>query len=176
MHKITNLYKFGLESLILQENGERKNTLVALLWAYCLCFQMHNKRLQLTSFNIWVRITSFSKTTLFQRELFLTMFYTINSSLSFYANNYLLFWVIIPLVSSAFDQSIFTIPLPSSSNPTPPPLQPHSTPSDSTNRCAQFKNVNPFITSLAVIRWRAYTEREVIVTSPPECERNIARQ
>ena len=50
--------------------------------------------------NSW-KFTSFSKTTLLQREPFLTMFYTINSSIacyqvSFYAKNYFEY-----LVSSA---------------------------------------------------------------------------
>ena len=48
---------------------------------YFLCFQMHNKKLHLKSFIIWVRQkTSISKTTLLQREPFLTIMYTMNSS------------------------------------------------------------------------------------------------
>ena len=48
-----------------------------------LCSQMHNTRLQLKSFFIKFseKITSFSKTTVLQREPLLTMVYTINSSL-----------------------------------------------------------------------------------------------
>ena len=60
----------------LWENNGRKNTLGTL---FCIvCFQLHNKRLLLKSFIIWVRLPLSQK--LLQRELFLTTFYTINSS------------------------------------------------------------------------------------------------
>ena len=75
IHKITNLWKFELNrSSKLQDNNERKNTLVTRscvlsdAWFWDLKF-----------WNSW-KITSFSKTTSLQRELFLTMFYTINLS------------------------------------------------------------------------------------------------
>ena len=49
-----------------------------------VCFQMldfktSNSKIEVLKYNSW-KITSFSKTTLLQRELFLTMFYTINFS------------------------------------------------------------------------------------------------
>ena len=49
-----------------------------------VCFQMldfetSNSKLEVLKSNSW-KITSFSKTTSLQREPFLTMFYTINSS------------------------------------------------------------------------------------------------
>ena len=49
-----------------------------------VCFQMldfktSNSKLEVLKSNSW-KITSFSKTTSLQRELFLTMFYTINHS------------------------------------------------------------------------------------------------
>ena len=82
MHKTTNLRNFLLNwSSNLQENNKRKNTIVALY--YFVCFQMPNnyKRLQAWSLLLFeCEITSFSQTTLVQREPFLTMFYTINSS------------------------------------------------------------------------------------------------
>ena len=64
-----------------------------------VCFQMPNKRIRASSlffffFFEW-EITTFSKSMLLQRESFLTMFYTINSSpalacyqVSLYDNNY----------------------------------------------------------------------------------------
>ena len=102
MNKITNLWKFGHNwSSKLQENNERKNILVAQYW----CIQMPKKRLQAWSLllfdlflkrdawfrdlksysevsksNLW-KIISFSKTTVLQREPFLTMFFT-NQQLS----------------------------------------------------------------------------------------------
>ena len=78
---------------IAKNNWRGKNTLVALL-----CFQMHTKRPELNVFHLWVRITSFSKTTLLQRESFFTIFYTVSSSpllvtkWSFMLKN--IFWVI----------------------------------------------------------------------------------
>ena len=64
MHEITNLWTFGLNwSSQLQENNERTKTLAA----------------QICVLSEW-EIISFSKTTYLQREPFLTMFYTINSS------------------------------------------------------------------------------------------------
>ena len=53
---LTNLWKFGLNwKSNLQENNERKNTLVSN--RYFVCFQMHNKMLQLNYFVLkWVRI------------------------------------------------------------------------------------------------------------------------
>ena len=49
-----------------------------------VCFQMldfetSKSKSEVSKSNLW-KITSFSKTTLLQREPFLTMFYTINSS------------------------------------------------------------------------------------------------
>ena len=70
MHKIPNLWKFELDwSSVLRE---------------VVCFQMldfenSNSELEVLKSNSW-KITSFSKTTSLQRELFLTMFCTINSS------------------------------------------------------------------------------------------------
>ena len=73
MHELTNLWKFGLNrSSKLRDNNERKNTLVTQS-----CVRLDGWfRLKTNS---W-KITSFSKTTPLQRELFLTMFYTANLS------------------------------------------------------------------------------------------------
>ena len=85
MHKITNLCKFELNRWSkLRDNCERKNTLV-IPWSHeVVCFQMldfktSNSKSEVSKSNSW-KITSFSKTTSFQRELFLKMFYTINLS------------------------------------------------------------------------------------------------
>ena len=72
-HKITNCEHFRLNwSSNLQENNERKNILVAQNF---VCFQMPNKRLiEVCSLLIFEwEIAS-------QREPYLTLFYTINSS------------------------------------------------------------------------------------------------
>ena len=80
MHKIASLWKCWLNwSLKLQENDERKITLVVQNTGSVLADR--NKRLLARSLLLFQwEITSFSKTTLLQRESFLTMFYTINSS------------------------------------------------------------------------------------------------
>ena len=75
MHKITNLWTFELNrSSNLRDNNERKkrpcHTKLCAFW--CLI-----SKLQIL--NSW-KITSFSKTTSLQRELFLTTFYTITFS------------------------------------------------------------------------------------------------
>ena len=62
----------------LRDNNERQNTLEVV------CFQMLDfetsiSKSEISKLNSW-KITSFSKTTFLQREPFLTMFYTINSS------------------------------------------------------------------------------------------------
>ena len=82
MHKITNLWKFELNRL--QDINERKNTCVAPWSHEVVCFQMldfetSNSKSEVSRSNLW-KITSFLKTTSLQRELFLTMFYTINLS------------------------------------------------------------------------------------------------
>ena len=82
-HKITSMWTFELNwSSELRENDERKNTLVGRI---CVLSD-GNKRLLAKSvlarsllLFLW-KITSFSKTTLLQRESFPTMFYTTNSS------------------------------------------------------------------------------------------------
>ena len=76
--KITSLSKFGLNwSSKLRENDERKNTLVRRI---CVLSD-NNKRLLAKSLLLFKwELTSFSTTTLLQRESFLTMFYIINSS------------------------------------------------------------------------------------------------
>ena len=86
-HKITNLSKFELNrSSKLGDINEKKkkNTLVAPWSHEVVCFQMldfetSNSKSEVSKSNSW-KITSFSKTTSLQRELFLTMFYTINLS------------------------------------------------------------------------------------------------
>ena len=58
---------------------KEKNTLVT----HIVCFQTlgtSNSKLEVSKSKSW-KITSFSKTTSLQRELFLTMYYTINLSL-----------------------------------------------------------------------------------------------
>ena len=74
MHKITNLWRFELNrSHKLRNINERKNTLVAIgnvlsdAWS------------EVSKSNSW-KISSTSKTSSFQKELFFTMFYTINLS------------------------------------------------------------------------------------------------
>ena len=83
MHKITNLLKFELNWLSkLRENNERKKHLCctncvlsdAQIWDLSWCEGSNS--IQMLK---WEN-TSFSKTKLLQRELFLTMIYTINSS------------------------------------------------------------------------------------------------
>ena len=76
----------------------KKNTLVASWSNEVVCFQMlgleTSKSKSEASKSNWWKITSSSKTLSLQRELFLTMFYTINLSPitrnqeRFYANNY----------------------------------------------------------------------------------------
>ncbi len=65
----------------MQENNDRKNT---TLLHRIVCFQMHEKGFMpetFLRFNFWgENFTSFSKTTSLQRESFLKMFYSINSS------------------------------------------------------------------------------------------------
>ena len=85
MHKIINLWKFDLNrSSRLQDNNERKNTLVAP-WSYeVLCFQMldfktSNPKSEVLKSNSW-KITSFSKTTSLQRGCYSKMCYTMNLS------------------------------------------------------------------------------------------------
>ena len=85
MHKITNLWKFKLNrSTKLRDNNERKNTLIAPWSPEVACFQMldfetSNSKSEVSKSNPW-KIISFSKTTSLQRELFPTMFYTIDLS------------------------------------------------------------------------------------------------
>ena len=77
-HKITSLWKFGLNrSSKLRENYETKKTPVRQI---CVLSD-RNKRLLARSLLLFKwESTSFSKTTLPQRESFSTMFYTINCS------------------------------------------------------------------------------------------------
>ena len=90
MHKITNLWKFGLNwSSKLQENNERKNTLVAQI----VCFQMLIKASGLKSFIFEWEITSFSKTVTSEGAVSHNVLYYQQLSIaryqvSFYANNY----------------------------------------------------------------------------------------
>ena len=110
-----SLYKFGLNwSLNLQENNEQKKT---PLLHYCVCFQMHNKKLQLKYF-IWVRNYLFLKNHVSsQRESFLTMFYTFNhvnrSLLLVTKSGFTLCWqlhvnlVKIPILLSTFKNEVF---------------------------------------------------------------------
>ncbi len=91
MHKITNLWKFELNwSSELRNNNGTKNTLVTRscvlsdAWFRDLTREVRDLTREVeVSRSIQIlywEITSFSKTTLLQREPFLTMFYTINSS------------------------------------------------------------------------------------------------
>ena len=97
MHKITNLWKFELDwSSELRDMMKRKKTPLS---HEVVCFQMldfetSNSKSEVSKSNSW-KITSFSKSTSLQREMFLTMFYTINLSPLFvtkwgfiYADNY----------------------------------------------------------------------------------------
>ena len=82
MHKITNLYKFELNrSSKLRDNNERKkHPCHTKLCAFrCLISRPQVLNLRSQKSNSW-KVTSFSKTRSLQRELFLTMFYTINLS------------------------------------------------------------------------------------------------
>ena len=82
MYKVTNLCKFELNrSSKLLDNNVRKKTPLS---HEVVCFQMldletSNSKLEVSKSNSW-KNTSFSKTTLLQREPFLTMCFTINSS------------------------------------------------------------------------------------------------
>ena len=83
MHKTANLWKFQLNRLSkLRDINERKKT----PWSHkVVCFQMldfetSNSKLEVLKSNSW-KITSFSKTTSLQGELFLTIFYTTNLAL-----------------------------------------------------------------------------------------------
>ena len=77
-HTITSLWKFGLNrSLKLRENDDRKNTLVGRI---CVLSDRNTRLLAWSLLLFEWEITSFSKTTLLQRESSPTMFYTINSS------------------------------------------------------------------------------------------------
>ena len=83
MHKITNLWTFELNrSSKLRDNNERKK--INLVTRSCVlsdAWFRDLKILNLMSRNkIREKITCFSKTTLLQREPFLTMFYTIKLS------------------------------------------------------------------------------------------------
>ena len=81
MHKITNLWKYELNwSSKLQDNNERKNTLVTRSYVLSDAW-FRDLNILFWGLEIkFVEITSFSNTTPLQREPFLTMFYTINSS------------------------------------------------------------------------------------------------
>ena len=94
VHKITNLWKFGLNwSSKLHENDERKTPLLHNF----VYFQMHNKRLQLRSFIIWVRNYLFLKNyvnsgrTVCHNALYYQQLSMACYQVSFNANNY--FWV-----------------------------------------------------------------------------------
>ena len=80
MHKITNLRKFELNwlSKLRDNNGRKKAHLSHKVVCFMLDFGTSKSRY--TSVSNPLKITSFSKTTLLQREPFLTMFNTINSS------------------------------------------------------------------------------------------------
>ena len=68
--KITNLWKCGLNwSSNLQRIMKEKTSLLP----YFVCCYIHNKRLQMKSFIIWVRNYLFLKTMFLQREPFLTI-------------------------------------------------------------------------------------------------------
>ena len=77
-HKKTSLWNCELNcSSELRENDDRKNTLVGWIWV----LSDRNKRLLARRFLLFYwEITPFSKSMLLQSEPFLTMFYTINSS------------------------------------------------------------------------------------------------
>ena len=81
MHKITNLCKFELNrSSKLRDNNEMKTPLSHEVVRFLMLdFETSNSKLEVSKSNSW-KITSFSKTKSLQRELFLTMFYTINLS------------------------------------------------------------------------------------------------
>ena len=80
-HTITNLWKFELNWLSkLRDMNEIKNNLVTRSCFQMLDSETSNSKLEVSKSNSW-KITSFSKTTSLQRELFLTMFcFTINLS------------------------------------------------------------------------------------------------
>ena len=99
-------WKHGLNwSLKLQENNERKNTLVAQLcvlsgsWG---CFRpevfLRFKYWVVTSFKYWVA-TSFSKTKLFQRGSFLEKLHTVNSSSLLVTKNFFMLIYILQLIT-----------------------------------------------------------------------------
>ena len=101
MHKITNLWTFELNwSSKLRENDERKNTLVGRI---CVLSDRNKRLLARSRLLFQWEITSFSKLLLLQREPFLTMFYTINSSPMLVTKSVfklILFWVITKRVPS----------------------------------------------------------------------------
>ena len=73
-HKITNLWKFGLNwSSKLRENDERKNTLVGRI---CVLSDKNKRLLARSLLLFYWEVTSFSKTGLLQRESFPTMLVT----------------------------------------------------------------------------------------------------
>ena len=78
MHKITNMGKFELNrSSTLRDNNARKTPLsYEVVCFLMLDFETSNSKLEVSISNSW-KMVSFSKTTSLQRELFLTMFYTI---------------------------------------------------------------------------------------------------
>ena len=93
MHKLTNLWKFWLNwSSKLQENNDRKNTIVAQICVLSDAWKRLHQAWSLLIFEL--EITFFSKTTLLQMEPFLTIFvyyqqlFIISYQVSFYANKY----------------------------------------------------------------------------------------
>ena len=82
MHKITDQWILFLlnRSSKLRENNERNTNLSHVVVCFLMLdFETSNSKSEVSKSNSW-KSTSFSKTTLLQREPFLTMFYTFNSS------------------------------------------------------------------------------------------------
>ena len=78
MHKTTNLWKFELYWLR-DNNGCTKHLSQEIVFFQMLDFETSTSNSAVSKSNSW-KITPFSKTTPFQREPFLTTFYTINPS------------------------------------------------------------------------------------------------
>ena len=110
MHKITNLWKFELN--IGRRSGEiikKKNLVTRSCVLKMFDFETSKSNFEVSKSTSW-KITIFSKTTLHQRESYLTMFYTINLSLwlvtntsKVYATDY---FELLPIVSSPFKHEI----------------------------------------------------------------------
>ena len=102
MHRITNLWQLWFNwSSKLQENNDRKNTLVA----QCVCFQMPNKRLHARSLLIFEWEITFIQNYVSSKGAIshnvLNYHLLSITQVSFYATNYFEY---LPIVSSAFKQ------------------------------------------------------------------------